>query len=146
MTVPKMCIYDKDHFISSYKTANAVNNLAKIKKNKALFLFPIGTWKENCNHLLRIQYLSLFTHITLIFRQPICTNRQAMQCGATPDGQVMVERSYRMRSTGEGNGKPLQYSCLENHMNSIKMQNDRIVKEEFPRSMFPICYRRSVEK
>ena len=41
-------------------------------------------------------------------------------CGATQDGQVMVERSDRMWSTGEGNGKPLQYSCLENPMNSIK--------------------------
>ena len=38
-------------------------------------------------------------------------------------------------STGEGNGKPLQYSCLENPMNSIKRQNDRIQKEEFPRSV-----------
>ena len=43
-----------------------------------------------------------------------------MPCGATPDGRVMVERSDRMWSTGEGNGKPLQYSCLENPMNSMK--------------------------
>ena len=54
--------------------------------------------------------------------------------GATQDGRVMVERSDRMRSTGEGNGKPLQYSCLENPMNSMKRQNDRILKEELPRS------------
>ena len=54
---------------------------------------------------------------------------------ATQDGQVMVERSDRMWSTGEGNGKPLQYSCLENPMNSMKRQNDRILKEEFPRSV-----------
>ena len=40
--------------------------------------------------------------------------------GATQDGWVMVERSDRMWSTGEGNGKPLQYSCLENPMNSMK--------------------------
>ena len=40
-----------------------------------------------------------------------------------------------MWSTGEGNGKPLQYSCLENPMNSIKRQNDRILKEELPRSV-----------
>ena len=40
-------------------------------------------------------------------------------CGATQDGWVMVERSDRMWSTGEGNGKALQYSCLENPMNSI---------------------------
>ena len=40
-----------------------------------------------------------------------------------------------MWSTGEGNGKPLQFSCLENPMNSMKKQNDRILKEEFPRSV-----------
>ena len=40
-----------------------------------------------------------------------------------------------MRSTGEGNGKPLQYSCLENPSNSMKRQNDRILKEELPRSV-----------
>ena len=56
-------------------------------------------------------------------------------CGATQDGRVMVERSDRMWSTGEGNGKPLQYSCLENPMNSRKRQNDRIPKEELPRSL-----------
>ena len=37
--------------------------------------------------------------------------------------------------TGEGNSKPLQYSCLENPMNSMKRQNDRIPKEELPRSL-----------
>ena len=47
----------------------------------------------------------------------------------------MVERSDRMWSTGEGNGKPLQYSCLENPVNSMKRQNDRILKEELPRSV-----------
>ena len=47
----------------------------------------------------------------------------------------MVERSDRMRSTGEGNGKPLQYSCLENPMNSMKRQNDRILKKEPRRSV-----------
>ena len=47
----------------------------------------------------------------------------------------MVERSDRMWSTGEGNGKPLQYSCLENPMNSMKRQNGRIPKEEFLRSL-----------
>ena len=47
----------------------------------------------------------------------------------------MVERSDRMWSTGEGNGKPLQYSCLENPMKRMKMQNDRILKEELLRSV-----------
>ena len=55
--------------------------------------------------------------------------------GATQDGRVMVERSDRMWSTRERNGKPLQYSCLENPMNRMKRQNDRIQKEEFPRSV-----------
>ena len=64
---------------------------------------------------------------------------------ATQDGRVMVERSDRMWSTGEGNGKPLQYSCLENPMNSMKRQNDRIPKEELPRSV-NAQYWRSVEK
>ena len=47
----------------------------------------------------------------------------------------MVKRFDRMWSTGEGNGKTLQYSCLENPMNSMKRQNDRILKEELPRSV-----------
>ena len=55
--------------------------------------------------------------------------------GATQDRKVMVERSDRMWSYGEGNGKPLQYSCLENPMNSMKRQNDRILKEELSRSV-----------
>ena len=55
--------------------------------------------------------------------------------GASQDGRVMVERSDRLWSTGEGNGKPLQYSCLENPMNSMKRQNDRILKEELSRSV-----------
>ena len=58
-----------------------------------------------------------------------------MLCGATQDDWVTVERSDRMWSTGERNGKPLQYSCLENPVNSMKRQNDRILKEELPRSV-----------
>ena len=53
----------------------------------------------------------------------------------TQDRWVMVESSDKTWSTGEGNGKPLQYSCLENPMNSMKRQNDRILKEELPRSV-----------
>ena len=55
--------------------------------------------------------------------------------GATQDRQVMVERPDRMWSTGERNGKPLQYSCLENLMNTMKRQNDRLLKEELPWSV-----------
>ena len=47
----------------------------------------------------------------------------------------MVESSDNTRSTGEGNGKPLQHSCLENPMNSMKRQKDRTLKDELPRSV-----------
>ena len=47
----------------------------------------------------------------------------------------MVESSDKIWSTGEGNGKPLRYSCLENPMNSVKRQKDMILKDELPRSV-----------
>ena len=53
-----------------------------------------------------------------------------MPCRVTQDGWVMVESSDKTWSTGEGNGKPLQYSCLENPMNSVKRQKDMIMKDE----------------
>ena len=55
-----------------------------------------------------------------------------MSCRATQDGQVMVESSDKMWSIEEGNGEPLQYSCLENSMNSLKRQKDRTLKDELP--------------
>ena len=62
-----------------------------------------------------------------------------MLCRATQDGQVIVESSDKMWSTGEGNGKPLQYSCLENSMNSMKRQKDKTLKDELPRSVGAQC-------
>ena len=56
-----------------------------------------------------------------------------MPCRATQDEWVMVETSDKMWSTGEGNGKPLQYSCLDNPMNSMKRQKDRTLKDELLR-------------
>ena len=53
--------------------------------------------------------------------------------GATQDRRVMVERSDRMWSPGEGNGKPLHYSCLESPKNSMKRQKDKTLKDELPR-------------
>ena len=58
-----------------------------------------------------------------------------MPCRATQDGQVTVGSSEKTWSTGEGNGKPLQYSCPENPMNSMKRQKDRTPKDEFPKSL-----------
>ena len=63
----------------------------------------------------------------------------SMPYGATQVRRVVGERSDRMWSTGEGDDKPLQYSCLENPMNSMKRQNDRILKEELPRSVDAQC-------
>ena len=59
--------------------------------------------------------------VNLITRTTAWSNSMKLShaYGATQDGRVMVERSDRMWSTGEGNGKPLQYSCLENPMNSV---------------------------
>ena len=58
-----------------------------------------------------------------------------MLCGATQVGWLKMEHSDRLWSTGEGNDHPLQCSCLENTMNSMKRQNDRILKEELPKSV-----------
>ena len=58
-----------------------------------------------------------------------------MPCGDTQDGGVVVESSDKTRFNGEGNGKPLHYSCLENPMNSMKWQKDMTLKDEFPRSV-----------
>ena len=58
-----------------------------------------------------------------------------MPCRATQDRRDMVEGSDKTWSTGERNGKPFQYSCLENPINSIKGQDDRLLKEEHSRSV-----------
>ena len=58
-----------------------------------------------------------------------------MMCRATQDRRVMVESSDKTWSIGEGNGKPFQYSCLENPMNSMKRQKDKTLRGELPRSV-----------
>ena len=58
-----------------------------------------------------------------------------MPCRATQNKQVMVESSDKTWDAGEGNGKSLQYSCLENPTNSMKRQKDRTLKDELPRSV-----------
>ena len=58
---------------------------------------------------------------------------QAMPCTTTQDGWVMLESSDKMWPTGEENGKPLLYSCLENPMNSMKRQKDMTLKDELPK-------------
>ena len=63
----------------------------------------------------------------------------AMPCRATQDGRDMVESSEKTWSTREGNGKPLQYSCLENPMYNMKRQKDKTPKDELPRSVDAQC-------
>ena len=58
-----------------------------------------------------------------------------MQCRATQDGRVMMRSFDKTWLTGEGNGKSLQYSCLENTMNSMKRPKDITLKDELPRSV-----------
>ena len=58
-----------------------------------------------------------------------------MPCRATQDGWVMVESSDKTWFTGQENGKPLQYFCLENPMNSMKRQKDMTLKDELPKSV-----------
>ena len=55
-----------------------------------------------------------------------------MPCRATQDGQVMAESSDKTWPPGQGNGKPLQHSCLENAMNSMKKQKGMTLKDELP--------------
>ena len=62
-----------------------------------------------------------------------------MPCRDTQDIWVMVESSNKTWSTGEWNGKPLQYSCLEKPMNHMKRQKDRTLKDKCPKSVGAQC-------
>ena len=74
-----------------------------------------GRQTENHNHR---KLIKLITWTTALCNLKL----RAMLCRATQDGWVMVESSDKTWSTGEGNGKPLQYACLENPMNSVERQ------------------------
>ena len=101
-----------------------------------------GRQDENHNHRKLIKLITWITDLSNSMKL------WAMKlCRATQDGRVMVESSDKMWSTGEGNGKWLQYSCLENHMNSMKRQKDRTLKYQLPRLVdCPICYWKRVKK
>ena len=80
---------------------------------------PKGRQNENHNHRKLTKMITWTT--------ALCNSMKlwAMQCGATRDGWVMVESSDKTWSTGEGNGKPLQHSCLENPMNNMTSHKER---------------------
>ena len=84
---------------------------------------------------------------TLFIRQALCLDARTMLWRATQDRCVMVESSDKTWSTGEGNGKPLQYPCLQNPMNSVKRQKDKILEDESPQvNKCPICFWGRAEK
>ena len=87
----------------------------------------VGRQDENNNHRKLTKLITWTTSLSNSMKL------WAMPCRATQDGRVMVESSDKTWSTRERNGKPLQYSCLENPMNSMKRQKDRILKDELPR-------------
>ena len=92
-------------------------------------LIFISERAENENH----NHRKLIKLITWTMALSNSMKLWAMLCKATQDGWVMVKRSDKTWSTGEGNGKSLPYSWLENHMNSMNMQKDMTLKDEFPR-------------
>ena len=85
-----------------------------------------GRQTENHNHR---KLTKLITRITALSNS---LKLWAMPCRATQDRWVMVESSDKTWSIEEGNGKPLQYSFLENPMNGMKRQKDMILKDELP--------------
>ena len=94
----------------------------------ASYTYPSeGRQNENHNHRKLIKLITWTTALSNSMKIWATLSR------ATQDGEVMVESSDKMWSTGEGNGKPLQYSCLENPMKSMKKQKDRTLKDELPR-------------
>ena len=88
-----------------------------------------GRQNENYNHRKLIKLITWITKFSNSMKL------WAMHCKVTQDGRVMVESSNKTWSTGERNGDPLQYSCRENPMNSMKRQKDRTLKDELPRSV-----------
>ena len=99
---------------------------------EASCLYPSeGRQKENHNHRKLTKLITWTTALSDSMKL------WAKLCRAFQDGQVMVESSDKTWSTGEGTGKPLQYPCLGNPMNSMKRQKDRTLKDELPRSEVP---------
>ena len=96
--------------------------------HKCLYPSPSES-RQNENHNQR-KLTNLITWTTALSNS---MELWVMPCRATQDRWVIVESSDKMWSTGERNGKPLQYSCLENPMSSMKRQKDGSMKDELPR-------------
>ena len=105
-------------------------NLSPLEASISLLpLFVRGQKDENHNHIKLINMITWTTALSNSMKL------WAVLCRATQYGRFLVESSDKMWSTGEGNGKPLHYSCLENPMNGRKRQKDRTLKNDLPRSV-----------
>ena len=94
---------------------------------QASYWYP-SEGRQNANYNHR-KLTKLITWTTALFNS---MKLWAMPCRVTQDGRVMVKSSNKMWPTGVGNGKQLQYSCLENSMSSMKRQKGRTLKDELP--------------
>ena len=109
---------------------NALSNIFK------LFKYPSPSEGRQIKNHSHRNLTNLITWTTALFNS---MKLWVVPCRATQDGRVIVESSDKTWSTGEGNGKPFQYSCLENPRNSMKRQTDMTLKDELPRSAGAQC-------
>ena len=124
----------KKYWYLSFRTQIFLKREA-VQKQRYHRYYSIFTLLFSCFTLHSNNHRKLTKLITWITALSNSVKLWALPCRATQDGQVMVERSDKMLSPGEGNDKPLQYSCLENPMNSRKRWKDMILKDELPRSV-----------
>ena len=122
--------FTEDNPAHQSKTQIPPQSVPPIRKlPQASYAYP-SEGRQNENH----NYRKLTKLITWITKLSNSMQLWTMLCRVTQDGGIMVDSSDKW-STGEGNGKPLQYSCLENPMNSIKRQKDRTGKPGMLHSM-----------
>ena len=108
---------------------NALSNIFK------LFNYPSPSEGRQIKNHSHRNLTNLITWTTALFNS---MKLWVVPCRATQDGRVIVESSDKTWSTGEGNGKPFQYSCLENPKNSIKRQKDRTYWPNMPNMLWEI--------
>ena len=127
---PASASFQMSQLFASGSQSIGVSALTSVLRMNTQDWSPLG-----CTGLISLQFKGL----SRVFSNKLALSNSkklwTMPCRATQDEWVMVERSDRMWSTGEGNGKPLQYSCRENPMNSMKRQKDRKLKDELPESV-----------
>ena len=109
-----------------------------IAVNQSILPLPTSTWIQWILELLSIWQIISFYIVFFTWEMRLWEIRSDFMHKSIfkkPNWKLVVNICTKMWSTGEGNGKPLQYSCLENPMKSMKRQNVRTLKEELPRSV-----------